>query len=72
MNHETLLWAVFCVHYIAEHLHKSEAEVYELLTGKGNLLDTYILPYYNVLHTQGKDYIVEEIVTLMREEGILA
>ena len=30
----------------------------------------YILPCYNVLHTQGKDYIVNDIIELMKRKGV--
>ena len=71
MNGDTLLFAVFCIEGIAEYLEMDGTEVYKLLVGKGNILDTYILKYYDVLHTQGKDYIVDELVDLMRKEGVI-
>jgi hypothetical protein len=71
LNSETLLWAIFCVHFVAEYLNKGEGEVFALLTGKGNLLDSYILAYYDVLHTQSKDDFEEDIVELMIKEGTL-
>jgi hypothetical protein len=71
MNGDTLLFSVFCIEGIAEHLDMDGAEVYKLLTGENSILDTYILEYYNVLHTQSKGYIVEELVGLMKKEGLL-
>jgi hypothetical protein len=70
MNSDTLLFAVFCIEGIAERLLKDGTEVYKLLTGKGDILDTYILEYYDTLHTQSKEYIVDELVGLMKEEGL--
>ncbi len=43
------------------------AEVYLLLTEKSKILDEYIVPCYDVLHTQGKEYIVRDIVEYMEE-----
>jgi hypothetical protein len=71
MNGDTLLFAVFCIEGIAEYLEVDGADVFRLLAGKGNILDTYILEYYDTLHTQSKDYIVEELVALMRTEGLI-
>jgi len=71
MNGDTLLFAVFCIEGVAEYLQMDGAEVFRLLTGKGSILDTYILEYYDTLHTQGKSYIVEELVDLMKKEGVL-
>ncbi|MDR1158226.1 MAG: DUF3791 domain-containing protein [Oscillospiraceae bacterium] len=69
MNGDMLLFAVFCIEGIAGYLKMDGKESFELLTGNGNILDTYILEYYDVLHTQGKEYIVEELVGLMKKEG---
>jgi hypothetical protein len=71
MNGDTLLFAVFCIEGIAEQLKIDGTEAFKLLTGRGNILDTYILEHYDTLHTQGKDYIVEELVDLMRCEGVI-
>ncbi|MDR1192985.1 MAG: DUF3791 domain-containing protein [Peptococcaceae bacterium] len=71
MNGDTLLFAVFCIEGVAEYLNMDGAEVYKLLTGKGDILDTYILEYYDTLHTQGKEYIVDELVGLMKKESLI-
>jgi hypothetical protein len=71
LNGDTLLFAIFCIESIAEHLNMDGTEVYKLLAGRGDILDTYLLEYYDALHTQSKDYIVEELVGLMKKEGLL-
>ncbi|MDR1069289.1 MAG: DUF3791 domain-containing protein [Gracilibacteraceae bacterium] len=71
MNGDTLLFAVFCIEGIAESLKTDGAEVYKLLTGEGSILDTYILEYYDALHTQSKEYIVDELVELMKKESLI-
>jgi hypothetical protein len=71
MNGDTLLFSVFCIEGIAEALKTDGAEVYKLLTGEGNILDTYILEYYDALHTQSKEYIVDELVELMKKENLI-
>ena len=72
MGEEKIEFAVFCIENIAQRLHKDGAAVYEDLTEKSNLLFGYILPNYEILHTQGRDYIVEDIIELMREDGLCA
>ncbi|MDR1831108.1 MAG: DUF3791 domain-containing protein [Fusobacteriaceae bacterium] len=71
MNEDTLLFATFCISGIAEYLHIDDSDAYKLLTGKGNLLDDYILKYYDTLHTQSKEYVVEEVVDLLKKEGLI-
>lgn len=45
-------------------------DVYNALTKKSSILMEYIVPCYEILHTQGKEYIVNDIIGLMREEGV--
>ena len=70
MNRDELDFTVFCIENTAEHLKLKSDEVYKLLTEKTNILDNYIIPCYDVLHTQGKEYIVNDIIELMRERGL--
>jgi hypothetical protein len=44
--------------------------VYKLLS-ESRLLDDYLIPSYDVLHTQGKEYIVDDLIGLMREKGLI-
>ena len=67
---DELEFAIFCIENIALKLEKNAEEVYQALTEKSNILNSYIIPEYEVLHTQGKDYIVNDIISLMEERGI--
>ena len=63
---------IFCIEGVAEKLQLPGNAVYDLLTEKSNILSDYIVPSYDVLHTQSKQYIVDDIISLMREEGVIA
>lgn len=69
MTKEELEFAIFCIENIALKLKLTGNEVYDILTGEDDLLDTYIIPEYDILHTQGKEYIVEDILSLMEKRG---
>ena len=69
-NTNQLEFAVFCIENIAIRLEKNAEEIYKMLTEESNILSSYIIPEYEVLHTQSKDYIVDDIISLMRERGI--
>jgi len=71
MNRDILLFAVTCIEGITENLGISGTSAYELLTAKSDLLDSYIVTLYDTLHTQSKEYIIDELVDLMRHEGLL-
>jgi hypothetical protein len=70
MTIKELEFAVFCIENTADELGLSGAELYRLLTEKSSILDDYIIPCYDVLHTQGKEYIVDDIIGYMREKGL--
>ena len=72
MNTKNLEFTVFCIENIADYLELNGDDVYKLLTEKSDILDNYIIPCFDVLHTQGKEYIVNDIVTIMREKGLVA
>ena len=69
-NTNELEFAVFCIESIAARLEKNAEEIYSMLTEKSDILFGYIIPEYEILHTQSKDYIVNDIISLMQEWGI--
>jgi len=70
MKTNELEFSVFCIENIADYLGLKGDEVYKLLTEKSDILDNYIIPCFDALHTQGKDYIVNDIIEVMREKGL--
>ena len=71
MTTEQSFFAVFCIEALAEALGTTGDSIYKLLTEKSDILDTYIVPCYDALHTQGKEYIVRNLKELMQKQGIL-
>ena len=69
-NTNELEFAVFCIENLAIRLGKNAEEIYKMLTEESNILSDYIIPEYEVLHTQSKDYIVDDIISSMQERGI--
>ena len=69
-NADELEFAVFCIENIAKRLGKNAEDVYRLLTEKSDILNGYILPEYEMLHTQSKEYIIDDIISLIEERGI--
>ena len=69
-NTDELEFVVFCIENIAARLQKKPEEIYLALTEKSDILYSYVIPEYEILHTQSKDYIVEDITSLMAERGI--
>ena len=53
-NTNELEFAVFCIENLAIRLGKNAEEIYKMLTEESNILSDYIIPEYEVLHTQTK------------------
>ncbi|MCL2833512.1 MAG: DUF3791 domain-containing protein [Treponema sp.] len=71
MTSKELEFTVFCIENTADYLGFKGDEVYRLLTEKSDILDSYIVPCYDSLHTQGKEYIINDIVDYMREKDLI-
>ena len=69
-GNKELEFAVFCIENIAQRLQVNAEQVYAALTEKSDILHSYIVPEYDILHSQSKDYIVDDIIQVMRERGI--
>lgn len=65
-----LEFAIFCIENVASRLHVDAQNVYVALSEQTNILNDYIIPEYEVLHTQSKDYIVDDIIDVMHEKGV--
>jgi hypothetical protein len=72
MTPEQSFFAVFCIEALADELKMPGDKIYKLLTEGSDILDGYIVPCYDVLHTQGKSYIVRELIELMQKRGVLS
>ncbi len=71
MNTENIEFITYCVGNLAEKLGQSEPQVYKTLRSSG-VLNDYILPCYDVLHTFSKDYLMDELIEVLKERGALA
>jgi len=70
-NERELEFAVFCIENVADALGKPSDFVYRALTEESDILNQYVIPSYDVLHTQGREYIVNDIREVMAERGVL-
>ena len=71
MSEKQIEYSVFCIENVSERLGKTGSEVFKILNSSG-LLHSYIIPSYEALHTQSKQYIVDEIISVMRERNLIA
>ena len=70
MNDKELEFAIFCIENIAIRLGVTGTYIYDVFTKKSDILYGYIVKNYGVLHTQDKEYIVDDILEVARQRGI--
>lgn len=71
-NERELEFAIFCIESVAQRLGESGEKVFFDLTVTSNILYEYIAPCCETLHTQDKEYIVDDILRVMKERGVCA
>ena len=69
LEKKELTFVVFILHALGQHWNMTTPEVYDILNST-RILDNYIIKCYDVLHTLGKEYLVEDITEFVREKGI--
>ena len=69
-NSSELEFAVFCIENVAAKLDVGAERIYQAFTEKSDILNGYIIPEYEVLHTQSREYIVDDLLDVMKERGV--
>lgn len=69
-NSNELEFAIFCIENVAEKLGVDAERVYQAFTEKSDILNGYIVPEYEILHTQSWEYIVDDLLDVMGEKGV--
>ena len=60
-GNKELEFAIFCIENVADKLNiDAPKSLFNANRTKQNILNEYIIPEYEILHTQSKDYIVDE------------
>ncbi len=71
MDNRTLEFVTYCIGQLSLLLKLPQREVYKRLK-KSGILYGYIVPSYDVLHTFGSRYLMEDLTEYMKEKGVLS
>ena len=69
-NSDELEFAVFCIENVAAKLGVNAERVYQAFTEKSDILNGYIIPEYEMFHTQSQEYIVDDLLDVMKEKEV--
>lgn len=69
-NKDELEFVIFCIENLALRLKTNAEHIYMALAESNSFLYDYIVAHYDVLHTQDKEYIINDILEAMDQCGI--
>ena len=70
MDYNILNFTIFCISNVANALGISQRDIYHTMRHAG-IIDGYIVPCYDTLHTFSREYIVDDLIDLMKKKGAL-
>ena len=70
MQEYQLDFVTYCVGNLSDRLNMSASKVYKMLRST-DILNGYMIPCYDVLHTFGKEYIMDDLINLLKKRGAL-
>ena len=69
---DELEFVIFCIENLAQRHGMNARELYSVLDDhRSGILHSYIVPGYEFLHTQDKEYILNDIDEVMKSQGVL-
>lgn len=66
---DKLYFTVFLINHLADKLGESVSSIYNKLKSVNAITD-YIIPCYDVLHTQGAEYLMEDLQEYSKLRGV--
>lgn len=70
MTGRELEFVIFAIENTAVRLDVPAPQLYDALDAAG-LVEGYLAKHYDVLHTQGREYIVDDLVDTMQAKGVV-
>ena len=69
MDKDTFSFVVYLIHACADRWDRTPKQVYWNLKTTG-CIDKYLIPHYEILHTQGTEYLVDDIHEYLSIRGV--
>lgn len=68
MNENSMSFTIYLIHELANEKNVAPSEIYRELK-KSGCIDNYLVPNYDVLHTMGTQYLVNDIRNYVASRG---
>ncbi len=70
MNRKTMEFVVYMIHACANAWQMTPRQVYQKLKATG-CINEYIVPNYEILHTQSSRYLIDDVKNYLRIRGVI-
>ena len=69
MSKDVMSYVIYMIHQCARQWNLSPAKVYAKLSEAG-CIQSYLVPHYDVLHTQSSSYVLDDIQVYLQSRGV--
>ena len=69
MNQDTFSFVIYMIHACSNRWHLPPSEVYQKMT-RADCINSYLVAHYDVLHTLGTGYLVDDVREYLERRGI--
>ena len=69
-NPAVMEFTIFCIENLARRHHVSAETMYDSLSDSSNILQSYLVPSYDFLHTQDREYILDDLDRALAAKGV--
>ena len=69
MSKDVFSFVIYMIHELADSWNKLPSQVFCILKESG-CIDNYLIPYFDVLHTLGSQYLVHDITEYVEKRGV--
>ena len=69
MSKDCFEFVVYIIHACARKWHRTPMEIYQIIEEKG-CVSKYLVPLYDILHTQSVGFVVNDIQEYMANRGV--
>lgn len=63
-------FSIFLLYRLADRFQQPAAHLYHELE-QAKVFEEYVIPYYDVLHTLGEEYLVDDVADYARNRGVI-
>ena len=68
MNESSMAFTIYLIHELANSRNMTPGQIYRILKSCG-CIDNYLVPNYDVLHTMGTEYLMDDVSNYVSDRG---